>query len=113
MVGKLAGVVAAVLVLAGVGAAAQEKKDAPKAVVGMFESYKDEVLTLTVDGKKQEFKVSGDTMVAFTARKDAKKVIKAKEGLKDVKKGSFTAVTLSDGKVLGVGVVVASLPKDK
>jgi hypothetical protein len=109
---KLTGVVAALLVLAGV-AGAQEKKDASKAVVGMFESYKDEVLTLTVDGKKQTFKVPGDTMVAFSAGPDKKKVVKAKDGLKDVKKGTFAAVTLIGDKVFGVGVVVASLPKDK
>ena len=113
MLCKMAAGVVAVVVLAGVGAAAQEKKDAPKVVVGTFESYKDDVLTLTVDGKKQELKVPGDTTVALTAGKDQKKMIKAKDGLKDVKKGSFTAVTLSDGKVLGVGVVVAALPKDK
>ena len=47
----------------GVGAA-QEKKDAPKVAVGTFEPYKDEVLTLTVDGKKQEWKVPGATTCA-------------------------------------------------
>jgi hypothetical protein len=113
MLRNLTGAVA-VLVLAGVAVTAQEKKDAPpKTVVGMFESYKDEVLTLTVDGKKQTFKVPGDTMVAFTAGPDKKKIIKAKDGLKDVAKGTFAAVTLAGEKVLGVGVVVASLPKDK
>jgi hypothetical protein len=112
MLRKLAVAAVAVAALCGVGAA-QEKKDAPKAVVGTFESYKDEVLTLTVDGKKQEWKVPGDTPVAFTAGKDQKKTVKAKDGLQDVKRGSFTAVTLAGEKVLGVGVVVASLPKDK
>jgi hypothetical protein len=112
MLRKTAGAVVAVVALSGVGVA-QDKKDAPKVVVGTFESYKDDVLTLTVDGKKQELKVPGDTTVAFTAGKDQKKVIKAKDGLKDVKQGSFTAVTLTDGKVLGVGVAVPALPKDK
>ena len=112
MLRKMAGAAVAVAVLSGVGAA-QEKKDAPKVAVGTFEPYKDEVLTLTVDGKKLEWKVPGATPVAFTAGKDQKKMIQAKDGLKDVKRGSFTAVTLAGEKVLGVGVVVASLPKDK
>ena len=114
----------ALFFVAGLALAAQDtkksKKDAKKpeftTVIGFFESYKDEILTLKVDNKEKEFKVPGDTQVGYsTGVEDKTKILKAKEHLKDVKKGSTVAVTLdSDGKkVLAVGVVVSELPGDK
>jgi hypothetical protein len=103
-------------------AAAQDSKDAKKDakkgnyVIGTFESYKKETLTLKVDDKEKKFNVPGDTPVGYsTGKEDQTKVLKAKDHLKDVKKGSFVAVTLDDDgkKVLAVGVVVSELPKDK
>ena len=125
MVRKIAGLLA-LLIAAGLSMAAQEKKDAKKieysTVIGTFESYKNETLTLKVEEKEKEFKekkfkVPGDTLVGYSTggKEDKAKVLKAKEHLKDVKKGSFVAVTL-DGeskKVLALGVVVSELPKDK
>lgn len=107
------------LFAAGLSMASQDKKEAKKidysTVIGTFESYKKEVLTLKVDNKKKEFKVPGDTDVGYASGKDKTKVEKAKEHLKDVKKGSFVSVTLDgDGKkVLGVGVSVPELPGGK
>ncbi|HWG46332.1 MAG TPA: hypothetical protein VN688_26455 [Gemmataceae bacterium] len=112
-----AGVLVALLFLSSLGLTAEDKKDTKepkfKSVVGMFESYKNEKLTLKVEGVKQEFPVPGDTEVAYTAGKDKNELLKAKNGLKDIKKGSTVAVTLDGKKVLGVGVVVTTLPKDQ
>lgn len=119
---KIAGLLVLLLV-AGLATAAQDtksKKGAKKpeftTVIGLFESYKNEVLTIQVDNKDKEFKVPGDTQVGYSTGKDDKtKIFQAKEHLKDVKKGSTVAVTL-DGKgekVLAVGVVVPELPADK
>jgi hypothetical protein len=110
---------------------AQDPKDAKKdakaedypTVIGTFESYKDEELTLTVlkENKAKKFKVPGNTDVGYASgkNKDNPKVEKAKEHLKDVKKGSFVSITFDkDGKkVLAVGVFVLEQaegkPKDK
>lgn len=118
MVRKIAGLLAALLFVGGLSLTADDKKDDKKpkfdTVIGTFESYKDETLTLKVEGKEKEFKVPGDTPVGYTAGKDKQKVLKAKAHLKDVKKGAFVAVTLDEKKkVLGVGVVVSELPKDE
>ncbi len=110
------------LFLSSLALAAQDKKESDKkdakepkftTVVGTFESYKEEILTLTVEGNKKEFKVPGDTTVGYMVNKDQKKILKAKDSLKDVKRGAFVAVTLDGKKVLGVGVVVTTLPEDK
>jgi len=114
------------LFLAGLVLAAQDtkspKKDAKKPdytrVIGTFVSYKDEILTLKIDDKEEkQFKVPGDTPVGYgTAKKDSEtKILKAKEHLKDVEKGTYVSVTL-DGKskkVLAIGVIVSELPKGK
>lgn len=115
------------LFMAGL-AAAQDAKDAKKDakkgnyVIGIFESYKKETLTLKVENKdkefkvEKEFKVPGETPVGYsTGKEDQTKILKAKDHLKDVKKGSFVAVTLDDDgkKVLAVGVVVSELPEGK
>ena len=117
MVRKIAGLLAALLFVGGLSLAAEDKKDDKKpkftTVIGKFESYKKEMLKLKVEGKDKEFKVPGETPVGYTAGKDKQKVLKAKVHLKDVKKGAFVAVTLDGKKVLGVGVVVSELPKDK
>lgn len=118
MVRNIAGLLAALLVVGGLSLAAEDKKDDKKpkfeTVIGTFESYKDETLTLKVETKEKEFKVPGDTPVGYTAGKDKQKVLKAKVHLKDVKKGAFVAVTLDEKKkVLGVGVVVSELPKEE
>jgi hypothetical protein len=120
MVRKIAGLLV-VLFVASLSIAAQDKKEAKKGdyptIIGTFESYKKEILTLKVENKEKKFDVPQDTPVAYsTGKKDDKiKTSKAKEHLKDVKKGSLVAITLeSDGKkVLGVGVVVSELPPDK
>ncbi|MHB1423369.1 MAG: hypothetical protein ACYC3I_09300 [Gemmataceae bacterium] len=121
MVHKIAGLSIAFVLAAGLALAVQDtKKDGKKldftTAFGSFESYKDEILTLKVDNKDKEFKVPGDTQVGYSTGKEDKTTIqKAKEHLKDVKKGSIVAVTLdSQGKkVLAVGVVVSELPTDK
>lgn len=123
MIRKITGL-SILLLVAGLALATQDtkksKKEAKKAefttVIGFFESYKDEILTLKVDNNEKEFKVPGDTQVGYsTGTEDKTKILKAKAHLKDVKKGSTVAVTLdSDGKkVLAVGVVVSELPGDK
>lgn len=122
MIGKITGL-SVLLFVAGLTLAAQEtkksKKDAkePDYVFGPFESYKDEILTLKVNDKEKKFKVPGDTLVGYsTADKDSKtKILKAKEHLKDLKKGSMVSVTFdADGKkVLALGVIVSELPGDK
>lgn len=119
MVRKVMGVLA-LLFVAGLSMAAQDKKQTKKVdystVIGTFESYKNEMLTLKVDDKQKKFKVPGDTLVGYsTGTEDKTKILKAKEHLKDLKKGSIVSVTL-DGdskKVLALGVVVSELPKDK
>ncbi len=118
MLRKSAGVLIALLVLSSLGQTAEDKKKDTKepkfkSVVGMFDSYKDETLTLKIEGVKQEFKVPGNTDVGLVAGEGKKKVMKAKDGLKDVKKGSTVAVTLDGKKVLAVGVVVKELLEDK
>jgi len=118
MVRKIAGLLALLFVV-GLSTASQNKKDEKKidysTVIGTFESYKNETLTLKVDEKEKKFKVPADTPVGYSAGKDKTKILKAKDHLKDVKKGSAVAVTLdSDGKkVLAVGVFVTELPKGK
>jgi hypothetical protein len=118
----MVGAIAALLVLlfaVGPAAAQDAKESAPKVnyVIGAFESYKNEILTLKVENRDKKFKVPGDTNVGYATGKDKvkTKVEKAKEHLKDVKKGSFVSVTLdNDGKkVLAVGVFVPELPEDK
>ena len=117
MVWKIAGLLALLVAARLTGAAQDAKKDAPKVnyIFGSFESYKNEILTLKVDDKEKKFKVPGDTPVGYSAGKDKTKVLKAKDHLKDVKKGSAVTVTLdNDGKkVLAVGVFVTELPGDK
>ncbi|MGH7169041.1 MAG: hypothetical protein ACRELG_02020 [Gemmataceae bacterium] len=117
MVRTIVGLLAALLFVAGLSLGAEDKKDAKKpktdTVIGKFESYKDETLKLKVKGEDTEFKVPGNTPVGYSAGKDKLKVLKAKEHLKDVKKGSIVAVTLDGKKVLGVGVVVSELPNVK
>ena len=124
MIRKISGLLIASLFLAGLALASQDTKGDKKGgkkldfttVIGFFESYKDETLTLKVDDKEKKFKVPGDTQVGYsTGKEDKTTILKAKEHLKDVKKGSTVAVTL-DGKsdkVLALGVVVAELPKIK
>lgn len=124
MVRIFSGLLIGLLFLAGLTLAAQDKKDAKKdgkkldftTVIGFFESYKDEMLTLKVEDKEKKFKVPGDTQVGYsTGKEDKTTILKAKDHLKDVKKGSTVAVTL-DGeskKVLALGVVVEKLPKVK
>jgi uncharacterized lipoprotein YehR (DUF1307 family) len=120
MLRKFTIILIALLCMVGI-AAAEDKKDTKTdkkdakliTIVGTFESYKDEKLTLKVEGKERTFAVPGDTLVGYTAGKDKKKVLKAKEHLKKVKKGAFVAVTHEGAKVFGVGVVVAELPADK
>jgi hypothetical protein len=110
----------ALLFAAGL-AAAQDAKDDKKDdkkenyVIGKFESYKNEMLTLKVKDEEKKFKVPGDTPVGYSSGKDKTTVQKAKEHLKDVKKGSFVSITLDGNgkKVLAVGVFVSELPKDK
>lgn len=118
MLRQIAGLLAAVLFVAGLTVSAQDaKKDGKdtkfKMEVGTFESYKKEILTLKVEKEEKEYKVPADTPVGYSDGKGKQKVFKAKEHLKDVKKGSIVAVTLDGKKVLGVGVVVMELPKDK
>jgi hypothetical protein len=118
MVRKIAGLLA-LLFAVSLSTAAQDKKETKKidysTVIGTFDSYKNETLTLKVEEKEKKFKVPGETPVGYSAGKDKTKILKAKEHLKDVKKGSAVAVTLdSDGKkVLAVGVFVPELPEDK
>ncbi|HEY7330440.1 MAG TPA: hypothetical protein VH592_22560 [Gemmataceae bacterium] len=117
MVRKIAGLLA-LLFAVSLSTAAQDKKETKKidysTVIGTFDSYKNETLTLKVEEKEKKFKVPGETPVGYSAGKDKTKILKAKVHLKDVKKGSAVAVTLdSDGKkVLAVGVFVQELPKD-
>ncbi len=119
MVGKITGLSIALLLAAGLSVADEDAKKANKEAEkfkylhGDFESYKNEKLTLTIDGEKKKFDVPENTPVGFVIGKDKTKVVKAKDNLKDVKKGSLVSLTLSlDGKkVLAVGV--AELPKDK
>lgn len=119
MVRKIAGLL--VLLFAAGLIEAQDEKDAKEDtqkvnyVIGNFESYKNEILTLKVENKEKEYKVPGDTNVGYASGKDKTKVEKAKEHLKDVKKGSFVSVTLGkDGKkVLAVGVFVPEPAQDK
>ena len=124
MVRKIAGLL--VLLFAfSLSTAAQDKKEAKKEddspVIGTFESYKNEILKLKVEDKKKEFtvpkefKVPGNTDVGYASSKDEPKVEKAKEHLKDVKKGWLVSVTLDRDKktVLAVGVFVPDSPKDK
>lgn len=121
MVHKMTTILTVLLFVVGVGLAAEDKpatkkdKNAkePVTVVGTFESYKDEKLTLMVKDKAKSFTVPGDTFVGYTAGKDKKKVLKAKAHLKDLKKGTFVAVMMEDTKVIGVGVVVSVLPEGK
>lgn len=120
MVRKISGLLALTF-LAGLAIAAQDKKEAKKieysTVIGTFETYKNEMLTLKVEEKEKKFKVPGDTPVGYSkgGKDEEAKVSEAKEHLKDVKKGSFVAVTLEGDakKVVAVGVVVTELPKDK
>jgi hypothetical protein len=122
MVRKIVGLLV-LLFTVSLSTAAQDKKETKKidysTVIGTFESYKNETLTLKVEDKEKKsekkFEVPGDTPVGYSAGKDKTKILKAKEHLKDVKKGSAVAVTLdSDGKkVLAVGVFVTELPEDK
>lgn len=125
MVRMFSGLLIALLFLAGFTLAEQDSKGAKKEgkkedytyEVGLFESYKDETLTLKVDNKEKKFKVPGDTQVGYSTggKEDKTIILKAKEHLKDVKKGSTVAVTL-DGegkKVQAIGVIVAKLPKGK
>jgi hypothetical protein len=132
MVRKIAGLLAAVFFVGGLSLAAEDKKDDKKSkfdplVIGKFESYKNEILKLSVEKaqggtvikEEKEFKVPGDTPVGYIAGKDEKgkdkkTVLKAKQHLKDVEKGTLVTVALDDKKkVLGVGVVVSELPKVK
>jgi hypothetical protein len=121
MVPKIAGMLFVTVLASALTPPLQDKKDGKSVdyttAFGSFESYKDEILTLKVDNKDKEFKVPGDTLVGYsTGKKEEKtKTQKAKEHLKEVKKGSIVAVTLdSQGKkVLAVGVVVSELPKDE
>jgi hypothetical protein len=103
------------LFVAGLPIAAQDKKDAKKlnfdTVIGDFESYKDEKLLLKVEGKEKEYKVPGETPVGFVVGEGKTKVVKAKDYLKDVKKGSIVSLTLDGKKVLAVGVTDPPKPK--
>ncbi len=116
MIHKLAGLLG-LLCLVGFATAGQEPKDAKKVefptVLGEFESYKDEKLIIMVEGKKKDFKVPGETPVGYPAGEGKLKVVKAKDYLKDVKKGSIVSVTLSldRKKVLAVGVTDPPKPK--
>jgi hypothetical protein len=124
MLRQISGLLIALLFLAGLVFAGQGTKSPKKGdkkvdfttVIGFFESYKDEILTLKVDDKEKKFKVPGDTQVGYsTGKEDKTTILEAKEHLKDVQKGSTVAVTL-DGegkKVLALGVVVPELPKGK
>lgn len=117
MVRKIAGLFA-LLFAAGL-AAAQDAKDTkkdakePDFVFGLFESYKNEILTLKVEDKEKKFKVPLDTPVGYSDGKDKTKTLKAKDHLKDVKKGTNVTVTLDGKKVLAVGVFVSELPEGK
>jgi hypothetical protein len=123
---KITGLLAALLFATSLSASAQDGKEKAKelnydTVIGTFESYKREKLTLLVDKqegkeiKKVEkvFAVSGDTPVGYSSGKDKQKILKARVHLKDVKKGSIVSVTLDGKKVLAVGVFVTELPKDE
>ena len=120
MVRKIAGLLTLLLV-AVFSTADEDKKDAKKVeyttVIGDFESYKNETLTLKVENKEKKFNVPDDTLVAFsTGKKDDKiKTFKAKEHLMDVKKGAIVVVTLTaDGKkVLALAVTEPSKQKPK
>ena len=123
MVRKITGWLA-LLIAGGLSMAAQEKKEEKKndysRVIGTFLSYKNETLTLKVDEQEKKFKVPEDTPVGYSAGKDETgkdkfKILKAKDHLKEVKKGAFVAVTLDRAgkKVLALGVVVSELPKGK
>lgn len=119
MVGKITSLSIALLLAAGFALADEDAKDTNKdakkpkytTLIGNFESYKDEKLTLTIDGEKKKFEVPEDTPVGFVIGKDKTKVVKAKDNLKDVKKGSIVSLTMDGKKVLAVGVT--ELPKDK
>lgn len=127
MVRKITGLLAALFMVVSLSGAAQDDKGGKKGakelkfdtVIGTFESYKKETLTLMVDkrvGKEikkeeKEFKVPGDTPVGYSAGEDKQKILKAKVHLKDLKKGSIVSVTLDGKKVLAVGVFVKELPE--
>lgn len=127
MVRKITGLLAALFFLVSLSGAAQESKDGKNGskelkfdtVIGTFESYKKETLTLMVDKKagkeikkeEKEFKVPGDTPVGYSAGKDKQKILKAKVHLRYLKKGSIVSVTLDGKKVLAVGVFVMELPE--
>jgi hypothetical protein len=123
MLRKLAAPLAVLLVVAGLVAAQDEpdkkkdKKAVPfKTVMGTFESYKDEKLILLVDDKKRKFDVPGDTPVGYLVEKNKTKLSKAKDYLKDVKKGAFIVVTMDSKmeKVLALGVTeMKESPKEK
>lgn len=118
MIRKIAGLLI-LLFVASLSIGAQDKKDTKKVdflrEFGDFESYKDKTLTLRVEGKEKEFKVPGDTPVGYMVGAGKLKTVKAKDYLKDVKKGSLVSVTLTlDGKkVLGIGVTDPPQPKAK
>lgn len=129
MVRNILGLLTVLYFAVSLSGAAQEGKDGQKGpkepkydtVIGAFESYKNETLTLMVDkreGKQlkkeeKEFKVPGDTPVGYSNGKDKQKILKARVHLKDLKKNSIVSVTLDGKKVLAVGVFVSELPKDE
>ncbi len=95
MVGKITGMTIALLFAVGCALATDDTKDAEKdtksvkytTIIGNFESYKNEKLTLTIDGEKKKFDVPEDTPVGFVIGKDKTKVVKAKDNLKERQKG--------------------------
>lgn len=116
MLRKLSGLLVLLFVVGSV-MAAQEKKDAKKVeytiLLGDFESYKDETLKLTVKGEEKKFKVPGDTPVGYVVGEGKTKVVKAKDFLKDVKKGTIVTVTLTPDRKKVLGVAVTDPPKPK
>ncbi len=125
MVRRIAGLPVLLVFLAGLAVAAQDTRDRKKDgkqedfpwEYGSFESYKNEILTLKVDKKLKEYKVPGDIVVGYSTGKKEDKVTmqKAKEHLKDVKKGSIVTITFDrEGKkVVALGVIVSDPPKGK
>jgi hypothetical protein len=118
MIRKFVGLLALLLV-AVFSMADEDKKDAKKVeyttVIGDFESYKNETMILKVKAQEKEFKVPGDTLVGYVVGEGKTKVVKARDYLKDVKRGSIVSVSLTpDGKtVLALGVTEAPKQKPK
>ena len=91
---------------------AQERKEVRKPVMGTYESYRDGVLILKVDGKPVEYRVEPTfKTTVWPETGDPRENVFARESFRELKAGTPVQITYGDGE--RINTVIVGMPRKR